>query len=330
MQLEGLGSSVVIALAAVLWLVYLIPTWFRRREYLSTERNAVRLQQTLRIMAETAEVPEQVHLESSARAVAVQQRMLHQAEQRQRAIHRAREAMMRRDAARTLATLRPSVASEVLRTSVAARRLRRSRAATSGVLLVSMLVVASGLLVPNAVLPVSVLPVAVAPMVVGGGVAAGVASVLLLTVLAAAGRRRTALMRELRSRPAAPRRVVTETPAVADAPAARSSWTPVPIPKPLYLSRPPVQPIVSEAAAQQERDRLLAEAERAERMLRERERAEKVTPIRPATPALAPAAAAPAAAAPAAPSRFATMGFVDAADSTVTDLDAVLRRRRAV
>src|SRR5690606_25708013 len=45
MGFEGLSSSVVIVLAAVLWLVYLVPTWLRRREYLSTERNAVRLQQ---------------------------------------------------------------------------------------------------------------------------------------------------------------------------------------------------------------------------------------------------------------------------------------------
>ena len=68
MGLEGVGSSVVIALAAILWLVYLIPTWFRRREYLSTERNALRLQQTMRILAETAETPEPARVEISALA----------------------------------------------------------------------------------------------------------------------------------------------------------------------------------------------------------------------------------------------------------------------
>src|SRR6188474_857237 len=55
----AVGGGVLLALAAGLWLVYLIPSWLRRREYLATERNAVRLQQTLRVLAETAEVPYQ-------------------------------------------------------------------------------------------------------------------------------------------------------------------------------------------------------------------------------------------------------------------------------
>ena len=67
MGFDGLSSGVVIALAAILWLVYLVPTWFRRREYLATERNAVRLQQTLRIMAETAELPGQVRVAEQGR-----------------------------------------------------------------------------------------------------------------------------------------------------------------------------------------------------------------------------------------------------------------------
>ena len=53
----GFGGGAIIAFAAVLWLLYLAPTWMRRRQYLTTERTAVRLQQTLRILAETAEVP---------------------------------------------------------------------------------------------------------------------------------------------------------------------------------------------------------------------------------------------------------------------------------
>ncbi len=38
-----MGGGVVLAIAAALWLLYLVPTWLRRREYLATERNAVRL-----------------------------------------------------------------------------------------------------------------------------------------------------------------------------------------------------------------------------------------------------------------------------------------------
>ena len=62
MDIGSWGGGLVLALVAVLWLVYLVPTWQRRREYLATERNAVRLQQTLRILAQTAELPEEVRV----------------------------------------------------------------------------------------------------------------------------------------------------------------------------------------------------------------------------------------------------------------------------
>ncbi len=47
----------MLALAAGLWLVYLVPNWLRRKEFVATERNAVRPQRTIRVMAETAEAP---------------------------------------------------------------------------------------------------------------------------------------------------------------------------------------------------------------------------------------------------------------------------------
>ena len=91
-------------------------------------------------------------------------------------------------------------------------------------------------------------------------------------------------------------------------------WTPVPLPQPLYLSKPPVQrmtpavdagTLLRQAAAQQD------EAERAARP------AASVVPLRADPP---PAARA---------NRYAGMGILDPADSTVTDLDEVLRRRRS-
>src|SRR3954470_23668668 len=104
---ESAGGGVVVALAAVLWLVYLMPSWLRRREYLATERNAVRLQQTLRVLAETAEVPVAVRAETTARSVALQQRTLRQAQQQAmrearavEAAHRARQAAEERRAER--------------------------------------------------------------------------------------------------------------------------------------------------------------------------------------------------------------------------------------
>ncbi|MDO9398945.1 MAG: hypothetical protein Q7T71_20560, partial [Herbiconiux sp.] len=88
MTTEWLSGGFMIALAAVLWLVYLVPSWFRSRQYLATERNAVRLQQTLRILAETAEVPEEVRIEANARSIAEQERIL-----KHRTAERAAEAV---------------------------------------------------------------------------------------------------------------------------------------------------------------------------------------------------------------------------------------------
>lgn len=312
MGTDGVGSSVVIALAAVLWLVYLIPTWFRRREYLTTERNAVRLQQTIRIMAETADIPETVHLEADARTVAHQEKLLRQQFERDQAVLRAREAAMSRAATRTLATLTPSIASEAIRRSPAAQRLRRSRAGTTVVLLLAVLGAAA-----------SATPIAVgfAPALLGSASVLAVAAVALLTRMASVARRRAAVAAELAARPERPRRLVlAEQPAVDDRAAA--GWVPVPLPKPLYLDRPVPQPVISDAMRAEERERRLdaaAEAERAavaaERAAIAAERAEKVTPIRPAA---------------ASASRYGGMGIIDHSDTTVTDLDAVLRRRRAV
>lgn len=308
MGLEGVGSSVVIALAALLWLVYLVPTWFRRREYLSTERNAVRLQQTLRIMAETAEVPEPIHVESNARAVAAHQRLLRQEFERARAVERAREASMSRAAAQTLATLKPEVAAVVVTHSPAALRLRRSRATTSAVLLVAVAALIAGF-VP--------LFAPFAGLLVASGALVGAASIALLARMAKVAEQRARLARDLGSRPSVRRPVTILDDAPRAEPVAATEWTPVPLPKPLYLSTPAPQAAVSETAIAAARARLLAEAEAAEvaeaaRTARIAEAARNVTPIERA------------------PSRFASMGIVDDTTTTAPDLDEVLRRRRAV
>ena len=41
----------MVALAAGLWLVYLMPTWFKRREYAALEKTNIRRQQALRVLA---------------------------------------------------------------------------------------------------------------------------------------------------------------------------------------------------------------------------------------------------------------------------------------
>ena len=291
----------IIALAAVLWLAYLVPTWLRRREYLATERNALRLQQTLRIMAETAEVPPQRRVEASARNAVQQERLLKKQQQHTAAIAEAQYVAVARAAARRLAETQPAIAADVATTSSASRRLRRSRATTSVILLGAL--VASGLGIAEVV-------TSGAWTLLAGGSAVTLGSIAMLGQMASVGRARAELARSLRSRPA----VIVTAPRIVVAPAARvqATWTPVPVPKPLYLSRPvPERSLVASLEAAAELRQAAADAER---RLREAQDSPEVTPIRPVA---------------AAPSRFARMGFIEQQPETHTDLDAVLRRRRA-
>ncbi len=89
MELTGAGTAIMLAVAAGLWFLYLVPTWVRRREYLATERTATRLQQTMRVLAETAEVPDSVRIAATAREAARAERVL-------RAQQRRADAMVAR------------------------------------------------------------------------------------------------------------------------------------------------------------------------------------------------------------------------------------------
>lgn len=304
MGIEGLSSSVVIVLAAVLWLVYLIPTWLRRREYLATERNAVRLQQTLRIMAETAEIPDQVRIEATTRNVAAQEKILQREMQRTQAIARAQDAAAARAAARQVAETGPAIAASVAPTSLASRRLRRSRAMTTVALLGALVAIGFG----------------VGQAVTGGGVVLLVAgaivalgAVALLVQINQVSSARAQLAQTVQ-----PTRAVevfdAERP-VARQQAVRTSWTPMPMPKPLYLSRSEAAPALQQVAQAEAATQLQEAAAKAERALRAAQ--EQATPIARPEPA-------------AAPNRFARMGIVDVDDSSTPDLDEVLRRRRAV
>lgn len=305
MGIEGLSSSVVIVLAAVLWLVYLIPTWLRRREYLSTERNAVRLQQTLRIMAETAEVPDQVRIEATTRNVAAQEKILQREMQRTQAIARAQDAAAARAAARQLAETGPAIAASVAPTSQASRRLRRSRGMTTVALLGALVAIGFG----------------IGQALTGGGVVlltagaiVALGAVALLVQINQVSHARAQLAQTVQ-----PSRTVevfeAERPVARQQPV-RTSWTPMPMPKPLYLSRSEVAPIVQQVTQADSAAQLQEAATQAERALRAAQ--EQATPISRPEPA-APAA-----------NRFARMGIVDVDESSTPDLDEVLRRRRAV
>jgi hypothetical protein len=296
----GLGGGAIIAFAAVLWLLYLTPTWLRRREYLRTERTAVRLQQTLRVLAETAEVPEEVRAEVSARSVAEQHRALRESARRAESVARPRAAKAERKLARSGRAPREPRSRAAAVQGVAAVRLRRSRVLATNVLVVGVTIAGWG----------------VSDIASGGGweflVAGVVVSFLAVALLqrastVAAAHRAVEAVDQAVVVPEETRTFVEWQEAVEPA---RPTWTPVPLPKPRYLEQeravaptPPKRDDIAIAAS------LRAAAQRADEALRAAHAAPEVAALdrRP----------------------------VDAVDAmnesgpVVTDLDGVLRRRRS-
>lgn len=314
MDATGTGTAVMLGIAALLWFVYLIPTWRRRSEYLATERTATRLQQTIRVMAETAEVPEEVRVAVSVKEAARQERIL-----------RAREKAAARAAERAAAVAARSAVvgagvgggagvPSAGATGDVRRRMRRTRAVASLALLAALGVggVQAWLLVSTGI-------------TVAGSVILGAAAVVGLGAVSVQ-RRLDARSARLGPAPVARRGGVVQDLAVGE-PVAESApaWTPVAMPRPLYLSRPaaPAAP-VSRAGLE---EALAAAVADAEQKLRDAHAEPEVAPIRPTAPAPRPAAR--PAVAPAALSRFAGMGRLGAGDTSATDLDEVLRRRRS-
>lgn len=85
----GGASGIALVLVALLWVGILAPGWVREHNARSSQRNAIRLQQTLRAMAETSETPEVVELEAKARTVRAKQRELKQVRKIEAEAHRA-------------------------------------------------------------------------------------------------------------------------------------------------------------------------------------------------------------------------------------------------
>lgn len=85
----------IFVVAALLWAAVLVPSWVRRREFKVAEQNAVRLQRTLRVLAETAEVPTEVRVEATAREALAHEKLLRTAQRQQEAERRARLAEAR-------------------------------------------------------------------------------------------------------------------------------------------------------------------------------------------------------------------------------------------
>ena len=291
METSGAGTAIMLAVAALLWFFYLVPTWLRRREYLATERTATRLQQTIRVMAETAELPDEVRLAATAREAARLERLA-------RAEQRRADAM----AARQVATVRRATPASAPRVSLdpavlRRRRMRRTRLGASLLMIVATVVAG-----------VQIWLIATTGMTVGG--------FFVLVAAIAGGGTAIATQRRLDAlampRVAAPVRVrnAVQVPAATVAPTrAAVAWTPVETPRPMYLSRPAPESVAPRTDLEHA---LRAAAAEAEANLRAAQTAPEVTPLRSSRP-----------------SKYAGMGVLGADAVEEHDLDEALRRRRS-
>ena len=148
-EFAGLGTSLVLIVAVVLWVAYLVPVWTRKREYLATERNAIRLQQTLRIMAESAESPEEVRIEADARTIAVQQKAVAKEARLKQAMEHAKAVARARELDEQIKAVEREVRAAVKSTVSRAQRLRRTRLACFALVLIAIGAMVAGALVPG-------------------------------------------------------------------------------------------------------------------------------------------------------------------------------------
>ncbi len=86
-----LGGGVVVLVAVLLWLLYLLPSIMRRSRYDAAERNALRLNRALRVLAETSETPDEVRVELTARQARSQQKAARRAQAEVERLQRERE-----------------------------------------------------------------------------------------------------------------------------------------------------------------------------------------------------------------------------------------------
>lgn len=270
----------MLGIAALLWFLYLLPTWLRRREYLATERTATRLQQTMAVRGESVA---ETDLAATAREAARQDRIL-------RAEQRRADAMALRAARQSAEADVPfDIDAGVLRR----RRMRRTRR------MASLLMLAA-----TAVALVQFWLIATTGMTLGawfvliGAIAAG--------GVAIAVQRRLDVLAMPRARVATRRRRAVTVPSFEVA-ERRVPWTPVEMPKPLYLSHPSEPAVMASRPGLDEA--LAAAVAESEQNLRAAQSAPEVAPLRS--------------------SRFATMGRLDPTLTRDTDLDEVLKRRRS-
>jgi hypothetical protein len=274
------GGGVIFLVAVALWMLYLLPSWHSRHQYNAAERNAVRLSQALRVLAETSETPQEVRLELNARTALAQQKLARRA-QAEKERTELEQARMDLEAAKLEArVVRSAPAARLAR----ARRATRLTATALGMLSVAAIAVGAWMWIAFD-----------ATALVWAGGAGLVTSAVLLNRMA-----RVAVRAAQRAVVAEPVVRSAEVQDVALPVQTRPTWQPRTLPRPLTSSAGSAASAMRDAADARESLRRAA-FEKAKR-----EQAERAapTPIETARPVeTAPATSA-----------FSRMGYVDDAE----------------
>lgn len=124
MNSNALGGGILFAAIALLWIVVLVPSLVRSRAFRAAEQNAARLQRTLRILAETAEVPEEHRVEATAKEalahekkLKIAKRNLEQARKKEQQLLRQRLKDQQMQAQKTIAASQALLKEERLRSA---------------------------------------------------------------------------------------------------------------------------------------------------------------------------------------------------------------------
>lgn len=241
-----LSGGVIVLVAVLLWLLYLLPSWRGRFQYEAAERNAVRLSQALRVLAETSETPNEVRLELNARTALAQQKL-------------AKRLQSEKEAAE-LVSLREQLAAAKADPIVRQARARRRVRVAATVLLAGGLVM-SGLGVWQSIAGGATL------LVWAGGAVVVAAGVLLQRMASVAAR----VARRVVAAEDGP--VERVSPPLHDQ--GRATWTPRALPEPLVsVAGTRAQTARAEIEAQEARRKAI-------RLSELRARAERMAPSEP-------------------------------------------------
>ncbi|WP_407360168.1 hypothetical protein [Microbacterium sp. LBN7] len=241
-----LSGGVIVLVSVLLWMLYLLPSWRGRYQYNASERNAVRLNQALRVLAETSETPGEVRFELNARTALAQQKL-------------AKRVQSERESAELEALRQELAATRADPVIRRARARRRVRVVSTSALLLGLAVAGLGVW--------QILASGAQTLAWIGGALVVIAGVMLQRMASVA--QRAVLRPQVVSEPVRER----TAPELHDQ--GRATWTPRPLPEPLVT--------VAGSRAQAARAEIEAQEERrkAARVAALRERAEQMSPVAP-------------------------------------------------